>query len=139
MKFNTKVRYGIRAMLEISLSDQETGIHQKDIAKNQEISFKYLDPIIASLKSADLITNVSGKKSGYKLARKAEEINMLHIYEAFDSRLQVNVCLSEEFDCNRRNICSVKDFWGDLNSLIIEHFESTSLADIREKSEKPRG
>ncbi len=120
-------------MLEISLSDQKIGIHQKDIASNQDISFKYLDPIIASLKAAKLIRNVTGKKSGYKLTRKAEDINMLHIYEAFDSRLQINVCLSEEFDCKRRDICTVTDFWSELNSKVIEHFEATSLADLQSK------
>ena len=120
-------------MLEISLAEQKTGIHQKDIAINQELSFKYLDPIIASLKAAELITNVTGKKSGYKLTRKPEDINMLQIYEAFESHLQVNICLDKEFDCKRRNICTVTDFWGDLNNKVIEHFEATSLADLQSK------
>ena len=36
--------------MEIALSDSENGIYQKDIAKNQNISYKYLDHIITALK-----------------------------------------------------------------------------------------
>ena len=120
-------------MIEISLSDPDKGVFQKDIASNQEISFKYLDPIISSLKAAGLIINVSGKKSGYKLAKKAEEINMRQIYEAFESSFRVNDCISEDFDCSRRKICSVKDFWGNLNHIIIDYFDSVTLADLQKQ------
>lgn len=62
MKLNTKVRYGLRTMLEIALQEDNKGVFQKDIAKNQQISEKYLDLIIASLKANGLIANTSGKK-----------------------------------------------------------------------------
>ncbi len=50
-------------MIEIALQEENKGIFQKDIAKNQEISEKYLDHIIASLKASGLIKNVCGKKA----------------------------------------------------------------------------
>ena len=49
-------------MLEIALNKSPGGVYQKDIAKNQEISVRYLDHIIAALKVAGLITTVRGKK-----------------------------------------------------------------------------
>ena len=66
MKFNTRIRYGIRAILEIALEESENGVFQKDISERQKISNKYLDNIITALKTAGLIKNVKGKKSGYK-------------------------------------------------------------------------
>ena len=53
MKVNTKIRYGLRAMLEFGLNEDKrnfTGLYQKDIAENQNLSEKYLDPIIGALK-----------------------------------------------------------------------------------------
>ncbi|NLB92194.1 MAG: Rrf2 family transcriptional regulator, partial [Bacteroidales bacterium] len=73
MKFNTRTRYGIRAMLEIASHPAEQGVFQKDIAENQEISIKYLDHIIRDLKVAGLLVNAKGKKSGYVLTRPAEK------------------------------------------------------------------
>ena len=83
MKFNTKTRYGIRSMLEIAMNKEQDGVFQKDIAKNQNISIKYLDHIIHSLKASRLIVNVRGKKSGYTLTREPSEITMFDIHNAF--------------------------------------------------------
>jgi len=71
LKFSTKTRYGIRAVLEIALNGDANGIYQKEIAKNQEISYKYLDQIMNSLKVSGLITKAAGRKSGYVLTRIA--------------------------------------------------------------------
>jgi len=52
MKINTKVKYGMRTMVELALEKNREGIFQKEISKNQDISIKYLDQIIASLKAS---------------------------------------------------------------------------------------
>ena len=78
MKFNTKTRYGLRTMLELALNaEREEGTFQKEIAENQDVSVKYLDHIIADLKSAGLIVNTGGKKSGDRLNRPPEEISLV--------------------------------------------------------------
>ncbi len=136
MKFNTKTRYGIRAMLEISMADREGGIYQKDIAQNQGISVKYLDHIISSLKVAGLIRNARGKNSGYRLARSPAEITTYDIYRAFNYDLEVNDCVAGDSECARYDICSVKDFWIDLNRLIVDYLRSRTLEDLRLKERR---
>jgi Rrf2 family protein len=84
MRFSTKTRYGIRAMIAIAEADQSKGILQKDIARNQDISNKYLDQIILGLKVAGLINNIKGHKSGYILTRDAETITIYDIHCAFE-------------------------------------------------------
>ena len=39
MKITKKVRYGLRAMIEISLNTSTKGILQKEISENQEIKY----------------------------------------------------------------------------------------------------
>lgn len=118
-------------MLELSLADQADGLFQKDIAHKQDISLKYLDHIIAALKVAGLISNVSGKKSGYRLTRDPGSITVMDIYEAFEPRLEINECLSASFDCKRGRLCVVKDFWSGLNDLVGDYFKATTLADLK--------
>ena len=84
MKFNTKTRYGVRVVLELALNaEREGGTFQKEIAESQDVSVKYLDHIIASLKKAGLIHNVGGKKSGYVLTKSPHEISIYDVYSAF--------------------------------------------------------
>ena len=130
MKFSTKTRYGLRAMMEIAIAEPGTGVFQKDIAKNQDISVKYLDHIIAGLKAKELITNYKGKKSGYTLCRKAKDISVLDIHRAFEPSICVIDCLSRTVSCDRESHCAAKGFWGQLNQQIIEYFKSVNLQQI---------
>ncbi len=124
-------------MLEIALDDSAGGVFQKDIAERQKISLKYLDFIIASLKTAGLIVNKRGRKSGYTLSRSPDEIKMLDIYRAFEPGINVVDCISGNYICDFRITCSVRDFWSELNDIIINYFESYTLGDlIRKHHEK---
>lgn len=130
MKLNTKTRYGIRAMIEIAMNKKDTGIYQKDISKNQDISFKYLDQIISTLKSSGLIANIGGRKSGYRLNNSARNIVVYDIYKAFNSDLQIIECVTEGNSCDRDNTCGAKDFWCGLNEHIIKYMKSVSLEEL---------
>jgi len=81
MKISSKVRYGLRTMIEIAASTDSDGILQKDIAKNQNISNKYLDPIISALKLKDLISNSKGKWLYFNpYARKNQYTRYIHCF-----------------------------------------------------------
>lgn len=130
MKFNTKVRYGIRAMLEIAMNESENGVFQKDIAVRQLISVKYLDSIIASLKASGLIHTRKGKKSGYVLSRKASEIKILDIYRAFEPGISIVDCMAPDYNCKLSDTCGVRNFWKGLNQTIEDYFSSLTLEDL---------
>jgi Rrf2 family protein len=120
-------------MLEIAINGTTSGVFQKDIAKSQDISNKYLDHIIHELKTANLIANVKGKKSGYILTRKPSEITILDVYNAFEPGICIVECLSGHYHCERREGCLAFDFWENLNNKINDYFRSVTLEDIINK------
>lgn len=113
MRINTKIRYGLRTIIEIANSPNNQGILQKDIAKNQNISLKYLDSIILALKVKGLIENVKGKGSGYILSKSTEEITMWDIYSAFEPLIFVD-CINNNNFCEKVAGCSANDYWCEL-------------------------
>ena len=133
MKFNTKTRYGIRTMIELAMHSNNGGVYQKEISERQEISFKYLDQIIASLKASGLIVNSTGRMSGYVLTKDPEEISVYDIFQAFEHKLAIIDCLTGEGICSRDRTCASRDFWNDLNRIIIDYLESTTLNDLAQK------
>lgn len=130
MKFNTKTRYGLRAMIEIARESNANGILQREIADRQNLSNKYLDHIIFSLKVKGLITNVKGKKSGYILTRPASEITILDIHNAFEPGICIIDCLTLNYQCDREDNCSARNFWEGLNEMIKNYFKSHTLQDL---------
>jgi Rrf2 family protein len=127
MKLNTKVRYGIRTMLEIASDESGDGVFQKDIAEKQDLSVKYLDHIIRALKKQNLVSNVAGKKSGYRLSRKPSLITLYDIYLAFEPELSIVHCVSGDASCDKEGECKVAECWGSLNKIIVDYLQGETL------------
>jgi Rrf2 family protein len=136
MKLNTKTRYGIRTMVELAMNWGGKGLFQKDISERQDISYKYLDHIVSALKARGLIVNVEGKKSGYRLSRRPEEITIYDIYKAFEAELTIVDCLSPDGRCNRDKTCSTQELWFGLNTIIIDYLKKHTLRELAEKQTK---
>ena len=117
-------------MIEIASGDNKKGVFQKDVALNQNLSYKYLDQIIHSLKTANLICDVKGKKSGYILTRSSKEITVYDIHRAFDSDICLVDCVSGHFNCGRMESCHARKFWSGLNAMVISYFKSVTLEDV---------
>ena len=126
-------------MIELALHGKGNGVYQKAISERQEISFKYLDQIIASLKTSGLVEHVDGRMSGYTLSKEPDKISIYDIYKAFEHELAIIDCLAGEEACKRERLCAARDFWEELNKLIVEYMESTSLYKLAQKQEKING
>lgn len=133
MKVNTKVRYGLRIMIELGLHKGKDGMFQKDIAKNQQLSDKYLDPLVACLKASGLIVNVKGKKSGYMLNKPMNEITIYDIYRSFEPELSIIHCTNKPVTCFISRICVANEFWQGMNDTMTKYMIKTTLQDVIKK------
>ena len=133
MKINAKVRYGLKAMIELAMNAGQSGLLQKEISEYQKIPGKYLDKIISGLKTGGLIRNVKGKKSGYILTRSAVEISIYDIYRAFEPDISLNHNFQPDIDFYGDDFCAEKDYWNSLILVIENHMKSETLDKIASK------
>lgn len=117
-------------MLDIVAHEPEGGVLQKDIAERQELSIKYLDHIIRALKRSNLIVNVGGRKSGYRLKRKPQSISIYDIYLAFEQELCIVDCISNFSSCEMEKNCKTRRCWCNLNKVIVNYLSGLTLKDI---------
>jgi len=121
-------------MIEIASSTESSGMLQKDIAKNQHISLKYLDPIISALKLKGVIANSKGRGSGYRLTRPAEEITMYEIYTAFE-QITIIECINNCGFCERSiHDCKAKNYWSEFRADFIQLLQKKNLQQIIEET-----
>ena len=130
MRVNTKIRYGLRTMIEIANTTDPSGVLQKDIAKNQHISLKYLDSIISALKVKGLVANSKGRGSGYRLTKEPKDITMLDIYTAFELIVIVE-CINNKGLCDRAtHDCKARSYWSGFGNEFIELLSRKNLEQI---------
>jgi len=140
MKLSTRSRYGIRLMLELSKNYGKGTIFLKDIAKNQEISEKYLSQLIIPLRGAGLVQSTRGAHGGYALAKSAEEINLYEIVKALDGPISVVECVTNPKVCSRFDLCPTQKIWKGLNDSMIKYLTEITLESLKSScSDKDAG
>jgi len=124
------VRYGTRAMLDLANFYGRGPVLLRDIAKRQEISIKYLDRILSTLKAAGLVKALRGAKGGYELNRNPSKITLAQIVKALDGRTELVECVGNRDYCKRINFCIMNDIWSQLSNAIEAMLDSKTLEDL---------
>lgn len=130
MKISTKGRYALRLMLELALHDANQWVSVKEIAKNQEISGKYLEQIITQLHRAMLVQSIRGAQGGYRLAKRPEEITVGMVLRAVEGELAPVSCLEGENCCPRREGCVTLEVWQKIQDAISSVVDTLTLQDL---------
>ena len=85
MRFSTKGRYAVSAMLHLAMHNDAGPVPLSEISDCQSISTSYVDQIFSHLRKAGLIHGISGPGGGYRLARPAEQISIGEIFAAMEA------------------------------------------------------
>ena len=130
MQISTKVRYGMRAMLEIALQDEGKPVVTALIAKNQNLSKKYLEALLTVLKTTNFIRSIRGSKGGYVLTRSPEAITLEDIFIALEGPIEITHCANPNSTCIGLDGCVTRDLWIDMSELLSNYLKSKTLADL---------
>ncbi len=130
MKINTKVRYGLRAILQIADNYGGAPVPVSAIAQSQEISGKYLEQVIGGLRRAELVESRKGVRGGYTLSRPPEEVTLWDIICALDPHTSLVECVLEPEVCDRADDCLTRSIWTLLSRRMQEFWSSFTLADL---------
>jgi Rrf2 family cysteine metabolism transcriptional repressor len=130
MKVNTKVRYGLRAILQIASEYGGEPVPISAIAENQEISGKYLEQVVGALRRANLIVSRKGVHGGYTLGRPPADITLWDVISALDSHTAPVDCVAEPQTCDRSGDCLTRSIWTLLDARLKEFWNGFTLADL---------
>ncbi|MEG1131644.1 MAG: Rrf2 family transcriptional regulator [Romboutsia sp.] len=130
MKLSTKGRYGLKAMFELSLNQNDGPVSLKVIAKKQNISDQYLEQIFSALKKAKLVKSVRGAQGGYLLNREAKDITVGDVLTVLEGPVSLSDCVLDEDVCENSSVCVTKVVWEKIKKGIDEIIHSITLQDM---------
>lgn len=133
MKLSTRSRYGLRAALELAIEYGNGPLQIKTIAEREGISNKYLEQLVAILKSAGLVTSIRGPRGGYILSRPPAEIKVSEIFETLEGPLVDIECLQAEESCERCADCITRSVWMKIQQAMKDVLEGITLKDLVEQ------
>lgn len=130
MKLSTKIRYGVRAMIDIGAHCSDRPVPLNEVSKRQKVSAKYLEAIMPALKAAELVRSLKGPGGGYMLAREPGEITLYDIFSALEGPTCLVDCVDQVGSCHWQTSCVSNDVWRDLSHLINSSLKSVTIGDL---------
>jgi len=134
MKLSTRTRYGIRAVLALAESYGKEPVQLKNVAKQQQISVKYLEQLMTMLKSAGIVNSVRGSKGGYCLAKPPKDITLNDCFNSLEGSVITVECVKNQTYCSRADNCVAREVWAEVDKAVRNVLESTTLKDIISKT-----
>jgi len=138
MKVSTRTRYGIRAVLELAESYGQRPLQLKLVAQHQDISVKYLEQIIAMLKSGGFVRSVRGARGGYILAKAPNQIKLSDVFDCLEGPVSTVECVENQDYCARAADCMAKQVWTQVQKAIDSVLQSITLQDLVDRAKDKR-
>src|SRR4026207_161138 len=141
MRLSKRGEYGLRAMITLAepakKGDSPAMLQIKEISQREQISPKFLEQILLTLKNAGFLHSKMGIGGGYYLARPANEITLGQIFRVLDGPVAPIKCVSqmayEPCGCPDEPTCGLRLAMSDVRTAIADILDNTSLADITKR------
>jgi Rrf2 family protein len=146
MRLSKRGEYGLRAMIMLAGTPEPGApllmVQIKEIAQREQISAKFLEQILLTLKNAGLLHSKMGVGGGYYLAKSASEITLGQIFRVLDGPVAPIRCVSqmayEPCGCPDEQTCGLRMVMGDVRNAIANILDNTSLADVARRQSEVR-
>ena len=142
LQMSTRGRYGVRLMVALALRFGSGIVLLRDVARQEDISEKYLGQIVIPLKAGGLVISQRGSRGGYSLARPPESITVRDVVEAIEGAIapvpcvdlaagaSAGECGENPAGCERATTCVATRVWKKLRDDIVQSLASFTLADL---------
>jgi len=134
MKISNRTFYGLKLMLRLAMAYNENVISLHEIAGSENISEKFLENIISSIKAKGMVKVRRGAKGGYYLAKAPSEITMNEIFNALEADI-----LNREWDKHDELTIAdtvIKKYLLEFQNEISKILNSKTLEDLKVIYEK---
>lgn len=130
-----KTKYGIKALTYLAKQEGRTPVAIATISKSENISLKFLESILLTLRKNGILGSKKGKGGGYYLLKEPSDIPMTSVMRILEGPISMIPCVSLNFyekcdDCPDENACSVHHLMEKVRDNTLEIFRNTSLADL---------
>ena len=132
LRLSTTARYSLRALSDLSSSQNNEPVSLSGIASRQNIPVTYLEQIFGKLRRGGILESVRGAQGGYMLARPANDITISEILQALGEPVIFGSCQTEK-GCENAVTCPTFNLWRKVKGSVDEILRTTTLEDIADE------
>lgn len=100
------------------------------IAQALRLNAPTVSKILKMLSEKQLVSSIRGSIGGYHLARAPDLITVADIISAMENKLALTECTQTINHCALDSVCTMKENWGKINTMIHALLGSFTLQDM---------
>ncbi len=130
-----KTKYGLKALTYMARQKSNDPVQIATIAESENISHKFLESILLTLRKSGILGSKKGKGGGYYLLKSPDLITMTEIIRHLEGPIAMVPCVSLNFyekcdDCPDEDACSVHYLMIQVRDSTLKILGNNTLADI---------
>ncbi|RTE52879.1 Rrf2 family transcriptional regulator [Arenibacter aquaticus] len=130
-----KTKYGLKALTFLATQEGRVPVQISEIAQHENISQKFLESILLTLRKSGLLGSKKGKGGGYYLIKDPKDIPMTTVMRVLEGPIAMVPCVSLNFyekcsDCPDEASCSVHKLMLQVRDSTLDVFRNNTLADL---------
>lgn len=134
-----KTKYGLKALTYLASQKDKKPIQIMEIAEHENISQKFLESILLTLRKTGFLGSKKGKGGGYYLIKEAADIPIITVMRVLEGPIAMISCVSLNFyekcdDCPDEVSCSVHNLMVQVRDSTLEVYKRNTLADLIPKT-----
>ncbi len=126
---NRDTDYAVRALRYLAQSD-DAAVSVARMAPELGVPRPYLRRILQELARHGILQSFRGRRGGFRLNRRPEEIMLTDVIELFQGELDFASCVVRGELCRNAPTCPLRRTIKDVEELAVERLEQTSLASL---------
>jgi len=130
-----KTKYGLKALSYLTKQEKNVPVLISDISKAENISQKYLESILLTLKKSGILSSKKGKGGGYYLLKDPKEIKIATVMRVLEGPIAMLPCVSLNYyekcdDCVNEELCSLSILMAEVRDSTLKILENKTLANF---------
>lgn len=130
-----KTKYGLKALAFMARQEDKKPVQIAMIAESENISHKFLESILLTLKKIGVVGSKKGKGGGYYLLKVPEEISMTDVIRQLEGPIAMVPCVSLNYyekcdDCPDEEACSVHRLMIMIRDNTLKVLKNNTLKDL---------
>lgn len=131
-----RTKYGLKALYYLSKQDPYHPVLISEISASENISKKFLEKILLTLKNNGILSSKKGKGGGYFLQKNPSEIKIVTIVRLLEGPIAMLPCVSLNYyercdDCINEEQCSLNRLMVEVRDSTLKILENKTLADFK--------
>lgn len=130
-----KTKYGLKALSYLAKKRDKNPVLIAEIAKAENISQKFLESILLSLKKNGILASKKGKGGGYYLNQNPDDIKIASLIRILEGPIAMLPCVSLNHyercdDCTNEEECSLNILMAEVRDSTLKILENKTLSDF---------